>query len=180
MQPEDGAGGVPGQPAHKRQQAAEQHIDGIVAGHRGRKALSGEFAAARSGDPDHGQRAQAAESVHGGRAADIEKTVAQRKVRAQRGEPSAGPDPMRGQREDDGGENRSRGAAGREPPAVRSRAPGQHRRHGDGQELEEQRKLSLRRGRAKPAQKKWARPSTPQVLPAGMNDDFDVAQSSRE
>jgi hypothetical protein len=39
-----GAGEVPGQPADQRQQAAEEDIDGVVAGHGGGEALLGELA----------------------------------------------------------------------------------------------------------------------------------------
>jgi hypothetical protein len=46
MEPEDRAGHVPGQPADQRQQAAEEDIDGVVAGQGGGEAFLGKFALA--------------------------------------------------------------------------------------------------------------------------------------
>ena len=72
-----------------------------------------------------------------GRAAAIEEARAQAEVDAELSQPSAAPDPMRSERKDDCGEDRSGGAAGRQPPAVRSRAPGKHGGQSYGQELKE-------------------------------------------
>jgi hypothetical protein len=59
---------------------------------------------------------------------------------------------MSRERKDDCSQNRRRGAAGGEPPAVRSRAPGDQSGHGHGQEFKEKRELGLRRGRAQAAE----------------------------
>jgi hypothetical protein len=71
MQPQHGAGHVPGQAAHQRQQTPEEDINGVVAGQGGGQSFPGELALARPYDPDDGQRAQAAKDVRGGRAAAV-------------------------------------------------------------------------------------------------------------
>ena len=172
VQPEDCAGGIPGEPSHQRQQAAEEHIDGVVAGHGGGEAFFGKFAAARSGDPDHGEGAQAAERMHGGCAAGVKKACAEREVCAQSSKPSAGPNPMRGERKNDGGQNLRQRASGGKPPAIRSGAPRQQRGHGDGKKLKEQRELGLRRGRTEAVKKKGAEAEHAPGLSGHMENNF--------
>ena len=59
-EPEERAGKVPREPADQGEEAAEEDVDGVVAGHGGGKALFGEFATAGTGDPDDGEGAEAA------------------------------------------------------------------------------------------------------------------------
>ena len=72
---------IPGQPADEANEAAEEDIGGVVAGHGGGEAFLGELAAAGTGDPDHGQGAQAAEEMNGARAAGVEEAGACRRAK---------------------------------------------------------------------------------------------------
>ena len=157
MEPEDCAGHVPRQPADQGQQASEYDIDGVVSGHGGGQALLGEFAFAGAGDPDDGQGAESAEDMDRGRAAAVEKARAQVEVETQLGQPAAGPDPVRGEREDDGGHHGGGRAAGQDSPAVHSGAPGQERGQGHGQEFKQQSQLRVRRSRAHAAEQEGCR-----------------------
>ena len=122
---------------HQRQQAAEQNVYGIVAGHRGRKASLGELALAGAGDPDEGEGAESSQSVNRGRAAGVEKACAERKVDAQLRQPSADPDPMGKDGKDEGGENGGDCAAGGEAQAVSSRSPGDEGDESDGEKFKQ-------------------------------------------
>ncbi len=120
MQPEDCSGHVPCEPANQGDKAAEEHINGVVTGQRGRKAFLGELALARTCDPDNGEGAESAQDMDCGRSAGIEKARAEREVDAELRQPTAVPDPVREQRKDDGGSHGSGSAAGGEAPAIRS------------------------------------------------------------
>ena len=63
MEPEDCAGDVEGEPSNQGEHAAEEDIDGVVAGHGRGKAFLGELALAGAGDPGDGQGAEAAEDM---------------------------------------------------------------------------------------------------------------------
>ena len=127
-----------------------------MAGYGGGEAFPGEFAFARAGDPDHGEGAETAQDVDGSGAAGIEEAGAEGEVDAQLGEPAAAPDPMGEEREDEGGEDGSRGRTRGEPPAVRTRAPGNEHGEGYGEELKEHGELRTGRGSAETAQQQGA------------------------
>jgi hypothetical protein len=138
----------------------------------------GKLALAGAGDPDHGEGAEAAEDVDGGRAAGIEKARAEGEVDAQLGQPAAAPDPMRQQRKDKWRRGRrggaARGEAQRSAPEPQGMSDGQ----GDGQEFKEQRELRLGRGSAQAAeQKRDLAPSQFQGLPARWKMWPEVAAS---
>ena len=105
------------------------------------KAFLGKLAAARTGNPDHRHRAQAAQHVHRPSAADIQKVRAKRKVGAQLGEPSTAPDPMCRERKHERSGNRGSYAASGQPPAIRSRAPGKQCSKSDGKKFKNERQL---------------------------------------
>ena len=140
-----------------------------MSGHGGGEAFLGELASAGAGDPDHGERAEAAQGVNRGRAAAIEKAGAEREIYAELGQPAASPDPMRQKRKDETGQDRGRYHARRKPPSISSGAPGNHGREGNGQEFEKD--TSCARGAADPSppRRKGPAPAQFQGLPERWN-----------
>ena len=77
--------------------------------------------------------------------AGIEEAGAEAKVDAELGEPAARPDPMREKGKDQGGEDCRGGTPGGEAEPVRSRAPGDERGQGHGEQFIKQRELGVGR-----------------------------------
>jgi hypothetical protein len=73
VQPEKVAGGIEGHPSGQCDEAAEENVDGVVAGHGGGDFSLREFAAPGPGDPCDGQRAEAAQDVNDGGAGGVEE-----------------------------------------------------------------------------------------------------------
>ena len=149
VQPENGAGDVPGQPADQREQAAEEHIDGVVAGHRGGESLAREFALARAGDPDKGERGEAAEDVDRGCAARVKKTCAKRKTVFELSQPATAPCPMGDEGKNESREHRCCGCACGHAETVSARAPRNDGSQRHGHEFKEQGELGPSRGGGK-------------------------------
>ncbi len=128
-----------------------------MAGHGGGQAFLGKFALARARDPDHGQGAQAAESVNGRGSRGVQKTRSEAEVGAQLSQPSAAPGPMGDEGKEEGRQHRRRHAAGRKAPAIGSRPPGNDGCHGDGHEFKQGGKLRFERSGGEMLKKQGSR-----------------------
>jgi hypothetical protein len=139
--------GVPGHPAHQAEQAAEQNIDGVVAGHGGREAF------ALGNLPRRGPAIQTtASALSPPRVCTVAAPPASKIPRpAQSSTPSCASHPppqiqfaARGNTIPASTAADAHPAA--EPPAIGSGAPRNHGRHGHRHEFKKQRQLRLREG----------------------------------
>ena len=156
IEPEERSGHVGGKPADEGDETAEEDKGSVVAGNGGGEAFFGEFAAAGARDPNDGEGAESADYVNGGCAADVEKTCAEREVRAELREPAAAPDPMGNEGKDEGREKGGGSGAGDQAPAVGARAPGNENEEGDREQFKEQGKLSACGGLGETAERDGA------------------------
>ena len=107
MEPENLSSQVESQPADQRDQTAKKDVGSIMPRHRGREALLGKFPPPGAGNPDDSYSAKPSNYMDRRRAARIQETVAETKIRAELGEPSTRPHPVGKKRKNNTSEDSS-------------------------------------------------------------------------